>query len=113
MLSALNVGAFTASVTLSLLANTPFSIDMLAETFIQSASLFGSASIIGPRFVIDPLTPNADQYSIQLSPGLGNGAVVPLPPAIWLFGSALGAMGGWAKRKQAISNSLERDAGRR
>jgi len=65
----------------------------------------GDISGSGRIYTIDPLTGIA---TLKFGTGLSNDfrgieflAPVPVPAAVWLFGSGLAAMAGWARRKSA------------
>jgi hypothetical protein len=62
----------------------------------------GSASVfLDPFFSVDPAFPNADQFSILTSPGIGNSpTAVPLLP---LFASGLAGLGWLARRKKRMA----------
>jgi hypothetical protein len=65
---------------------------------------YGSAEV-DPIIQIDPSSPNASKYSLLFSPGIGTGPVVtPLPAALPLFATGLGALGllGWRRKRKAL-----------
>jgi len=49
-------------------------------------------AVADPYFELAPGFQYADLFSVEVSPGVNN-TVVPIPAAVWLFGSALGLMG--------------------
>jgi hypothetical protein len=78
------------------------------------------ANIVGGYYWSDYVLPYAPSYAVAFLPTIGDQigfsktdgnfvwavrdgdiAVVPTPPAVWLFGSALGVMG-WLRRKAAV-----------
>jgi hypothetical protein len=105
-------GNFASLRTLTVFANRSIAIDMLVRADVSGFSRQSARAFLDPFFFIDPSAPNADQYSIILSEGIGNGASTPgetpLPAALPLFASGLGAMGllGWRrKRKSAAAHA--------
>jgi hypothetical protein len=89
-------------LTFTLDADTIYYVNM---EIILSGTPFGGGSAtlsanIDPQFFAPP------GYTIELSPGIGNVATTPLPAALPLFATGLGAMGllGWRrKRKNAAT----------
>ena len=107
------LGGFVTSLNISntyeMTADSPFSVQITDEASagIDPILTASSASAsIDPLFFIDPSDPNASEYSILLSPGVGNApAATPLPAAFPLFATSLGGLGllGWRrKRKTAV-----------
>ena len=85
---------------------------LLLETFIHvsTTSPGGTASASGfidPTVIIDPSFEFASQYHIEFSQGITNGAAAatPLPAALPLFASGLGALGllGWRRKRKVLA----------
>jgi hypothetical protein len=53
--------------------------------FVEAGARYTSAdAFLDPYIYVDPTFPNADQYSILLSPGIGNSLTAPVPePSTW------------------------------
>jgi hypothetical protein len=65
-----------------------------------SASDFdGGTASVDPYIYVDPTFLNAGDYSIEVSPNIGN-VPVPLPATAWLLGSALGGVGLFIRRRR-------------
>lgn len=84
------------------------SINMQTIAFLPDGTLWGAGSGTGQLYTIDPLTGVATQKFVGVQPvipslrGIEYLAPVPVPAAIWLFGSGLAAMVGLARRKMSI-----------
>jgi hypothetical protein len=96
---------FSGETTQTLMTNTSYNIKM--EAYISSANVFnGDLSLfvwVDPTFRIDPNIPNASQYTIELSPEVGNGlAAVPRK-------ARAPACSGWRWRAAALSLALGGD----
>ncbi|WGS85422.1 PEP-CTERM sorting domain-containing protein [Methylomonas sp. UP202] len=85
-------------------ANTTFKSLMTASVQGFAGEGEGQASVyMDPYFYIDPVWLQAHPgYSLQTEAGFGNSAAVPVPGAIWLFGSGLLGLIS-LKRRQNIS----------
>ncbi len=96
-------GAFSTSATISMPTGTPFVIDMFVRAFTQASSV-SATTFLDPYLFLDPSLVAAG-YSIVTSPGIGNSlaAETPIPAALPLFATGLGALGllGWRRRKGA------------
>ena len=64
-----------------------------------------ASALIDPQFSIDKSFPNANLYSIVLSPGIGNGGVPePSTWAMMLLGVA--SLGGALRRRRDVAAAL-------
>jgi hypothetical protein len=63
----------------------------------------GGMASADPYIYIAPTFPNADDFSIEVSPNIGNVPATPLPAALPLFATGLGALGlcGWRRKRKA------------
>ena len=84
------------TVTLIATLNAGLTWDDRNEGFSMSAS-------VDPLFTIDPSVLDPQDYTFQFSPGLVSTSETPLPAALPLFASGLGALGllGWRKKRKA------------
>ena len=101
-------GSFTVNHTYSLFANQPIEVLIRAAANTQGNQLQTVTAYLDPFFFIDPSVTNASAYSIITSEGIGNSpATTPLPAALPLFVTGLGAMGllGW-RRKQKNATTV-------
>ena len=78
--------------------------DLIMVTLNASASLAGAhsaAATVDPFFKIDPTFPLADEFSIVLSPGIGNPipSSVPEPSSLTLFAAAVAELGVIRRRR--------------
>lgn len=82
---------------LTVFANQEIPVIMFAEATTQ-LGVTSSSAFIDPFFF-------ADGYTILTSNGIGNSAATPLPAALPLFASGLGALGllGWRRKKKALT----------
>ena len=102
---AITTGHFATSGIYSVHTNMPYYVLLfLNSTGYISGGLGGGAgwikSFVDPTFSIDPSTPNAGQYSLSFSPGVGNGGTsVPEPASFAALG--LGAARRGAARRAA------------
>jgi MYXO-CTERM domain-containing protein len=67
------------------------------DIFVEAGARNTSAdAFLDPYIYVDPTFPNADQYSVLLSPGIGNSVATP-EPSTWMMAAlgfgALGALG--------------------
>jgi hypothetical protein len=66
-----------------------------------------AAAYVDPYFYIPSYVPNADLYTIEVSPGVGNSPIspTPLPTALPLFTTGLAGLGwlGWRRKKKAVA----------
>jgi hypothetical protein len=62
----------------------------------------GGTASADPYIFISPTFSNTDGYSIEVSPNIGNVPATPLPAALPLFASGMGALGllGWRRRRK-------------
>ena len=97
-----NPNGFTISDSLSVAANSAIEVILFTEASAKEGA--GSASaFLDPFFFVDPSTPNANEYSI-ITDGIGNSpATTPIPAALPLFATGLGALGllGWRRKRKA------------
>jgi hypothetical protein len=100
-------GDFAITKTLPVAANFDIFVHMYVVASVQGNAIQSSSAFLDPMFFIDPNFAGAGNYSIETSFGIGNGPVVtPLPAALPLFATGLGALGllGWRrKRKNAAA----------
>lgn len=82
----------SATIETYVTSNTAYTVDLRAELQLSNASGYASAD---PSFVISPLFPDANQFSIQLSDGISNESIsaIPLPPALPVFAAMLLGLG--------------------
>ncbi len=83
---------------MTVLSNTPVSVDQWSTSDLVQGSGTGApyvSSGLDPFISVDPSFADASQFSIALSPGVGNGnaAPVPLPASTWLMLSGLASLG--------------------
>jgi MYXO-CTERM domain-containing protein len=95
-----NTGAFSTSVTMSLVANQEFLVEMIARAFTQDSSVSATA-FLDPLFSLDPSLVNLG-YSILTSPGIDNSPVsaTPVPAPLPFFAAGLGLMGLLGRRRK-------------
>jgi hypothetical protein len=95
--------------TFSLTADVGDVVHVHFEVISESDTAFtgsATASATDPVFSVDSDTPNSGLYCIQLSAGVGGGSceasATPLPGALPLFATGLGAMGlfGWRRKRR-------------
>ena len=93
-----NPNGFTISDSMSVSANTAIEVILFAEATAEGA---GSASAsLDPYFFVDPSTANANEYSV-ITDGIGNSpATTPIPAALPLFATGLGALGLLGRRRK-------------
>ncbi len=92
----LDVPGITSGIlSLSVLSNSAYSI------YLQTAVQNSGTSSIDPVISIDPAYQDAGEFSVALSPGVGNTSPVPLPATAWLLLSALGGLGIAGRRRLA------------
>ena len=88
-------GHFSYSDTLLLTTNTNYTVQIEADALAGNApgysSLQEGRSYIDPYFYIDPSFPDAQQYSILTSPGIGN--IAPEPTTLILLLAGLAGIG--------------------
>jgi PEP-CTERM motif len=80
----------------------PVQLNAAALAFVEESGSSSSSAYIDPYFTIDPSNTNADEYSILVSPGVGNspsGAPEPSTWAMLLLGFAGLSFAGYRKRK--------------
>ena len=113
-------GGFIENGAYSLFTNNVYVVD-LQDMFdvaianggdIMPSAPGGTATFSGsidPTFLIAPGVTNANAYSIIFSDGISNGSVstTPLPAALPLFATGLGALGllGWRRKRKAAAAS--------
>jgi hypothetical protein len=101
-----SVNTFQAMTHLSVLSGTSVEIYMLVGgTANITGAGGGTASASGsvdPYFQIDPSTPDASNYSLVFSAGIGNSPLpVPLPASAWLMLSAPGGLAMLGRKRSA------------
>ena len=95
----------------ALLSNTLCGVSLAAGAGVETDDIFGivgpgsgaASALADPSFQIDPTTPDARQFSIDFSPGIGNAAGgspppppppgVPEPGTLAILGTALAGVG--------------------
>lgn len=79
-------GGFAYSDTFMLTSNFIYTVLMTATADVSTTLGVQSATAyLDPIFFIDPTFPNADIYSILISPGIGNSLPVPEPSEWMMF----------------------------
>jgi hypothetical protein len=91
---------------MNVMSNTAVEVDQWSTTDLVQGSGTGApytSSGLDPFISIDPSFTDANEFSIALSPGVGNGdiAPVPLPSSIWLAVSGLAGLGLFRRRAAA------------
>lgn len=71
--------------------------------FGNSSDFNGGMASADPYIYIDPNFAAAGDYSIEVSPNIGNVPATPLPATAWLLGSALGGAGLFMRRRRKTS----------
>ncbi len=89
------------STTLLEVPNTPITVGLGALAGSNNGSATASAD---PSFFIDPSFALAQDYSIILSPGIGNPAPVPEPGEWALMLSGIGLLGFIATRRETVAS---------
>ena len=89
-------GPYSDNIILT--ADVVYEVDLSASVY----TTFGSASSsIDPMFTIDPTFAGANDFQILFSDGISNDAsATPLPAALPLFATGLGAMGLFGRRRK-------------
>jgi hypothetical protein len=84
-------GPQTISLTTGLSYNVELRLqaDCTAQGKGSSSVSCTTSAMIDPTFTIDPDQLNAGQYSITLSPGVGNGSAAPEPGTLTLLGGGI------------------------
>jgi hypothetical protein len=97
-------------ITLS--TDTVYNVQLtaLASSFVPSGTTVDLSAFVDPVFQIDPSTPDASQYSLLLSPDVGNVSATPLPTSFPLFATVLGLMGLVVLRRQRKTQAGLADA---
>lgn len=85
-------------------ANTAYTIYLYANASATQQIVTGgnagggtAMAFVDPQLTIDPMTPNASDYSIAFSAGIGNAPPVPEPATPWTFAMGLGWLA-WHRR---------------
>jgi hypothetical protein len=80
------------------------SLIITADTFLDPSVSDANSGVIDPIILIDPTFPLANQFTLEFSAGVGNGATAtPIPAALQLFATGLGLIGllGWRRKPLA------------
>jgi hypothetical protein len=76
-------------------------------SLLTGAAFGGTATVTADPYIrVDPATPDAGAYSIELSAGVANGSPVPEPAAWVLTILGFGALGGIARHRRALRPAL-------
>ena len=93
--------------TLSITPGVEYLVQMSAFADVEQTTA-GASVFVDPQFTIDPNFADANEFQMQFSPGIGNGPLdaTPLPAALPLFATGLGAMGllGWRRKRKAAAS---------
>jgi hypothetical protein len=90
-------------------ANTIYEVDMAVSV---DGSVYGGsygnvslAASVDPQILIDPALPNASQYTLVFSPGVGDGPIAGVPePSVWAM-MLVGFAGlGFAAYRRSLQN---------
>jgi hypothetical protein len=105
--STVSSDGFTIASDYTFLTNTLYNVRLqvgLSDS-INGTGIDSLFAFIDPSFTIDG--PNSGAYSIFFSEGFGNGSVAatPLPAALPLFATGLGALGllGWRRKRKGAA----------
>lgn len=99
---------FAISNPINVTTNQPYTVrmDFLVNSFLAyypgtaDISTHQIGAFLDPTFTLASSVLNPEQYSFSFSPGIGNGAPVPLPSAMWLLLSGLIGGGMFFKRSR-------------
>ena len=97
-------GQYLENEVVPFAANTAYTVYLYANaSAMQQVVTGGNAgggtamAFVDPQFTIDPMTPNASDYSIAFSTGIGNAPPVPEPATAWTLAMGLGWLA-WHRR---------------
>jgi hypothetical protein len=79
--------SFTMNTAITVPTGSPIFVDIEASVGIEAGAGYPpltESAYLDPYFTIDPSVPNADEYSIFTSPGIGNSPISGVPePSTW------------------------------
>ena len=94
---------FNTTDSVNLTANAVYSVG-LQMTVLLVGGIGSASAYVDPLIQIAPGFANASQYSIELSPGIGNSvSAVPFPASAWLMLSGLVGVGVMARKRRRIA----------
>jgi len=100
---------FNGIINLTANSGTAVMVQILVEANGNSLAVGSASASADPFIFIDPTDPNASEYAIIVSDGVGNAlATTPLPATLPLFSTGLGALGllGWRRKRKASTAVL-------
>jgi hypothetical protein len=96
-----NPASFKLDTSLSIPTSSVMEVQMFASAEASSAageSAASASAYLDPYFSVDPSTPNADQYSILISEGIGNALTTPEPSTWAMILVGFAGIGFFARR---------------
>ena len=100
---------FNGIINLTANSGTAVMVQILVEANGNALAVGSASASADPFIFIDPTDPNASEYAIIVSDGVGNAlATTPLPATLPLFSTGLGALGllGWRRKRKASTAVL-------
>ena len=104
-------GQYIENEVVPFAANTAYTVYLYANASATQQVVTGSnggggttMAFVDPQLTIDPMTPNASDYSIALSAGIGNAAPVPEPATAWTLAMGLGGLA-WRRRSLRVRST--------
>jgi hypothetical protein len=101
-------GQYLENEVVPFAANTAYTVYLYANASATQQVVTGSnggggtaMAFVDPQLTIDPMTPNASNYWIEFSTGIGNAAPVPEPATAWTLAMGLGCLV-WHRRSLQV-----------